>query len=548
LSEASHAADTARRRGEFQTLARPDWVLRLTMAANFAEMRWRVFELKDFSRRVRKLRRKVYRQTPVATSNRIAELDRRMSYADMATVLEQANLGVSSGGAALALWRACSDRDLRAWCYEFGFPESLTHTATIVEIDGVLEVHDAFFNLSYPLGLHDMLDSLRDGNAVNGKREIRDRKIYVMDPACEPEAAVRWLKANADRELEPVDGLRRFELLWNPEAFTATCPGIDTVSRELATRGHPGDLQFLMLHPVAVFDGENHFRDRISMPLVGGRDLESPVAALRVAVRDLETERTQATQRTAAIARLETDLAEANSRLSAASQEADRLSGRAAQLDAARDQADQAFAAERQVWMQQKAALQAGHSALEGELARTRSQLSAAVDLRAQRESQVAQLRAEIEDARQQFELERNAVVALESQRQDREAAHIRLESENHDLRSRLEAGAREQDQMRERAALMERLADAAQEHAIEITHYIAPLVEEVDQLRRDYRSLTVEREALCRERARLEAQIAASPGARLRSLWRRFRKKWQLLFRAGRVPHSTTFDPRGGA
>ena len=203
--------------------------------------------MKDLSRRVRKLRRKVYRQMPVATCNRIAELDHRTPFADMATALDRGKLGVLSGGAALALWRACSERDLRAWCYEFGFPDSLTHTVTIVEIDGVLEVHDAFFNLSYPLGFDDLLASLRDGDAVGGKREVRDRKIYIADPTGEPEQTIRWLEANADRELKPVDGLRRFELLWNPEAFTATYPGIHTVSRDLAIRGYPGDLQFLML-------------------------------------------------------------------------------------------------------------------------------------------------------------------------------------------------------------------------------------------------------------------------------------------------------------
>ena len=82
--------------------------------------------LKDPSRRANKLRRRVYRETPVASANRTAELDHRMCYADMAAVLESARLGVSSTGAALALWRAYSEHGLRAWCYQFGFPENLT--------------------------------------------------------------------------------------------------------------------------------------------------------------------------------------------------------------------------------------------------------------------------------------------------------------------------------------------------------------------------------------------------------------------------------------
>src|SRR6266852_3626914 len=57
------------------------------------------------------------------------------------------------------------------------------------------------------------------------------------------------------------------------------------------TRRHPGDLQFLMLYPVSIFDGENQHRDSATMPLIGGRDLRSSVAELRVATRDLEAER-----------------------------------------------------------------------------------------------------------------------------------------------------------------------------------------------------------------------------------------------------------------
>jgi hypothetical protein len=474
---------------------------------------------------------------PVATGNRIAELDHRTSYADMATALEQGKLGVLSGGAALALWRACSERDLRAWCYEFGFPDSLTHTVTIVEIDGALEVHDAFFNLSYPLGFDDLLASLRDGDAVGGKREVRDRKIYIADPACEPQQTVRWLEANANRELKPVDGLRRFELLWNTEAFTATCPGIHNVSRDLAVRGYPGDLQFLMLHPVAVFDGENQHRDPANMPLIGGRDLHCPVAELRVATRDLEVERANSVEKTARLARLEAELAEANSQ--------------AAQLVANRDEAGRVPAAEREAWLQQKVALQAGKTALEGDLAETRARLSAATNLRAQRDSQVAQLRAEIEDARQQFDVQQKTIVALEGA--------------NRDLSSQLEEASRENDRLRGDATLLESEAGAAQGHAIEITHYIAPLVEELNQARQ---SIAVEREAAARDKAMLEtvigeltariteadtraavleARIAASPSVRLTALWRRFATRCAVLFRSDRVPAYAEGTPPKG-
>lgn len=102
--------------------------------------------MKNLSRLVKKARRKVYREIPVATCNRIIELDHRMAYSEMTLALDRGRLGVLSAGAALALWRACHERGLRAWCYEFGFPQTLTYTLTVVEVDNVLQVHDAFFN------------------------------------------------------------------------------------------------------------------------------------------------------------------------------------------------------------------------------------------------------------------------------------------------------------------------------------------------------------------------------------------------------------------
>jgi len=57
----------------------------------------RGFGLKDLSRRANKLRRRVYRDMPAASSNsnRSTEFDHRMCYADLAAVLRDGKLGVS---------------------------------------------------------------------------------------------------------------------------------------------------------------------------------------------------------------------------------------------------------------------------------------------------------------------------------------------------------------------------------------------------------------------------------------------------------------------
>jgi hypothetical protein len=82
------------------------------------------------------------------------------------------------------------------------------------------------------------------------------------------------------------------------------------------------------------------------------------------------------------IARIEADLTDADSRLCAASRQ---------------------FSAERENWLQEEVALQAGKSALESEYEKTRARFPTAIDLRARRDSQIAQLRAEIADMTQQI-------------------------------------------------------------------------------------------------------------------------------------------------
>jgi predicted nucleic acid-binding Zn-ribbon protein len=273
---------------------------------------------------------------PVASANRGVELDWRVPYEALLEGFAGGDRGVGSAGAALALWRAATDAGFRAWCYEFGFPDSYVHGVTVIEADGDLEVHDAFLNQSYRAGLFDILDGLRDDRLPTVRRETRDRKIYLVDPVSEPRQTIDWLVVHADRELEPVGSLRRFEVQWDEGAFVATHPDLDRVYRALEEHGHSAELAYLMLHPVSVFDGVADHRDRPTMPLVGGRDLRSPSAALHAGLRrltrELAEERQQAAERAAAAHQLEAELVETRGRLAAAGAETAGLSAQLAEL------------------------------------------------------------------------------------------------------------------------------------------------------------------------------------------------------------------------
>jgi hypothetical protein len=455
----------------------------------------------ELSRKVRKLRRRVYRDLPVATWNRVAEFDYRRPYAELARLFARGDRGVLSGGAALALWRAATERGLRAWCYDCGFPESLTHMVTVVEVDGALEVHDAFFNLRYPVAFHTLLDCLRAGVAVAAEAQRRDRKLYLADPAFEPEAAMRWLEAHAERELAPKTGLRRFELLWDQAAFAATSAEIEAAWRDLEAHGHPRDLSYLMLHPLAVFDGEQHHRDRALMPLVGGRDLGSPVARLRLAAAQ-RAEETAAAR--AAAAERAAELSQANARLSAALEEAERL--RSAGDDASRrfEAERAAFArerdqlgaklhdaialraklqaelqvlraeassltAERDASSRNEARLQADQARLAAELEGANDQLAAAVAEADQLRSHVGQLRAALDDAERQSERERRALL------RERDELDVRLG----EALAGTDAVRAEKQQAEDRAAALQSRVEAVEQYATDLARHLADLVEQ---------------------------------------------------------------------
>lgn len=381
-------------------------------------------DLKDGSRRLNRLRRKVYRETSATT-------------------------GSTSRGTALALWRAFTKKGFCSWCYEFGLAGSITHTVNIVETDGVLQIHDAFFNLTYPLGFHDVLDALRDGRPVAAKTEIRDRKIYLADPAFESEAAVSWLETNAERELDPIDGLRRFEVLWNLEAFIATFPGIEAVYQDLVERGYPRDLRFLMLRPIEMFDGKKSHADPSTMPLLAGRDLASPLAAARAGVgrvsRELASERERSAEKDAAIYRLEGERGAAQTDLAAASTEARRLGDQIVQLRAALDDETRRFAAERQTLSQALTEAEAQAVASRVEAATLRATLTQArAERNAERdgwERDMVSLQAAaglwIEQSSQAVQIARSELNAAASERQQVVAERDRIRA---DLAARLHA------------------------------------------------------------------------------------------------------------
>lgn len=241
-------------------------------------------KLEPGAKRVLKLQHRVYRDIPVATWNRVLDVDFTRSYQRLRAPFAGLQNGVLSGGAALALWRAAADRNLRAWCFDFGFPNCFTHMVTIIEAKGRLHVCDSFLDIAYGVGFHELLEALGAGATGPAFAASDQRKIYLADPAFESETAMRWLEANASRELPAGDGLRKFEVRWDLSALATTHPGVERAIRKLASLGLPPDFQFLMLQPIRVFDGKQWLAEPDQMPLIREHRINGVAAPRRLRV------------------------------------------------------------------------------------------------------------------------------------------------------------------------------------------------------------------------------------------------------------------------
>jgi hypothetical protein len=412
--------------------------------------------VKEISRVLRRLRRKVYREIPAASPSRVVEFDWRAPWDALAERFAGGDCGVSAQGAALALWRAATDAGFRAWCYEFGFAETFTHSMTVIETDGALEAHDAFLNHGFHGGLPEILEDLRRDRPPELRRELRDRKIYVSDPAHDSRQVLDWLVVRADRELDPVGSLRRFEVRWDEEAMIAADPRVEEAYRRLEEHGHPADLAYLMLHPIAVFDGVARHCDPRRMPLIGCRDLLSPTAALRRLTRQLVAERQQAEARSVASQQLEAELRDTRTSFAAAGNGADRLATEIAGLRAA-------------------LAREAEHRATAAELGSARAEAAAAAERAGELDRRIAEVQAERDRRAAAWQGERQSLAAMvaaaDAERQRLAAGTAALEQDLATVRGELAAAqhflaSRSEQWQAERAALETVRDDAALEAA----------------------------------------------------------------------------------
>lgn len=142
------------------------------------------------------LREVVFGSIPAATWSLVRQVDTQAGYTDIAAQFAAAGGGVDSRGAAQALQRACAEKGLESWCYEFGDPDGFTHMAVIVREGRNLRLHDPYLNLFSPGDLFDLVAPGSAASLVEGK----GTRPYLIDPLLEdPDALKLFRAAKAER-------------------------------------------------------------------------------------------------------------------------------------------------------------------------------------------------------------------------------------------------------------------------------------------------------------------------------------------------------------
>jgi hypothetical protein len=167
--------------------------------------------------------------------------------------------GVFCGNAAITLRNLYRHLGFEAWSLDVGIPGELTHVTTLVWVDGMVVVQDAYFGGSFgPVDVRDVIAGIRAGEPPEwhepelGPRDVlftdaESRQGWQFDeaPVCE-RTAHGWVCS------EPMD-------LADMERHPFT-PGART---ELAERGLDGDLLNLYLFPLAIYGGGEVLLDEL---------------------------------------------------------------------------------------------------------------------------------------------------------------------------------------------------------------------------------------------------------------------------------------------
>lgn len=162
--------------------------------------------------------------------------------------------GVWCSGAAVILMRLYIDAGYRAWKYDYGAGSPVSHSATLVEVDGDVYLQDAYFNTDYvhedgqPFPFFDVLQRLKDRRPPILRQHRGHRRGLFVSEA----NAREWVGSEAPAAV-PVTLAPGRILCQFPMTFAGYLAGYfesPKVAAWLAAAGYPNDWSYLLLHPL----------------------------------------------------------------------------------------------------------------------------------------------------------------------------------------------------------------------------------------------------------------------------------------------------------
>jgi len=212
----------------------------------------------DSHETVRALRRYLYRRLPLASNGDYWVTDppvrEAASLQSALKLFETAERGVWCQAAAVLLAQLYEAAGYRAWVTSFGDVDTLTHTVTLVEVDGEIYLQDAYFNLDYvrvggaPLPYFEALQRLAAGRSLRVRQDL-DFRLGIFP---EPQVAKEWTPPglHADIVCTAAPPPYLCNVAVTGRRFAEVFYIRDKVKAYLRRQGRPEGFEYLMLTPL----------------------------------------------------------------------------------------------------------------------------------------------------------------------------------------------------------------------------------------------------------------------------------------------------------
>jgi hypothetical protein len=208
------------------------------------------------------LRRKVSRELPFTVGPQAVQFDWAMPYWRMMSEMTVANLAADALQSSIAFAKLAVEAGLDAWPYEFGVPNRLTHAATLVRVGESIYAQDAFFNSGFDQPLATVIEALLSGKISFATAEAPNLRVaFVGSSDSAKTKAV--LAVNADRELRPLGGIRRFAINLDQNVYLSMLDDADVILQSLTKMGLPPVLDAMTVLPLRIMVDGN-WRDALS--------------------------------------------------------------------------------------------------------------------------------------------------------------------------------------------------------------------------------------------------------------------------------------------